>query len=673
MIAPHSILRSLAVLAACLATVGATLAATADGDAPRMAVKRLFAPPSDVEREIVRLADPAATPTRSRVAVLMGAFERGPNGVSVARFRFEHGGGLLRVMPLGQEACLWRARILCDGGVVPLCESSGLVGKVTERFASQSILGIEDSTRMYELELPAGACVLECSSARAVGSPAAAIISDASESSLVAHLGSRVLRAGGPVELIVKGEAPAHGVAADLGAGCGFRRPIVVDRAIVTWANGKTEAASGLEARADGSVRVLFASAPPGDAIVRIDGAVQDDAGTWRQRSIDYATRVVDGPLLGRGAIIEQSEVIGEGWIECAIAVDRAAVGSVVFAAAELWASERSLGWIGGLAEVEQGETTSGVVRLGVARARVSLVSGERLLLRNVRLHERDGFAPLDVCALVVPEVRTSLFASRIGGSASSEDNGLDSDAIDWGGIPGIATVPVPAISSFVPPVGAHALVLTHGYCANANPWPAAHFSADAWRYEQPNQNLSHDAFAVDIATRAAQFKSYGLIGHSQGGCASLHLYTYYWSGLDWAGPGRRMQCVGAPLEGTALAGNVAALGQIFGIQCGSNYDLTYDGAAAWLSGIPTASRSRLHTYTTTFTNVPFFYDYCSIASDILLSDPEDGVTEDFSGHIVGGVNMGLRTGWCHVSGMRDPAQTGDSNRNATMNAEGAR
>jgi hypothetical protein len=70
---------------------------------------------------------------------------------------------------------------------------------------------------------------------------------------------------------------------------------------------------------------------------------------------------------------------------------------------------------------------------------------------------------------------------------------------------------------------------------------------------------------------------------------------------------------------------------------------------------------------------VPFFYDYCSIASDAFLTDPEDGVVEHSSGHIVGANDMGMRSGWCHVSGMRDPAQTGDSSRNATMNTQGAR
>ena len=198
-------------------------------------------------------------------------------------------------------------------------------------------------------------------------------------------------------------------------------------------------------------------------------------------------------------------------------------------------------------------------------------------------------------------------------------------------------------------------------------------FGGDAWQYVNANQNMSNDVFAVDIALRGREFKSYGVVGHSQGGAAALHLHAFYWSGLDWAGAGRLIQAVGTPFEGTALAGNLAALGEIFGVQCGTNYDMTYDGAAAWLSTIPSAARARVYTHTTTFTNYPFQYDYCNILSDILLSDPEDGVVEDWSGHIPGAVSMGLKVGWCHVSGMRDPDQTVDSQRNATMNAQGAR
>jgi hypothetical protein len=365
---------------------------------------------------------------------------------------------------------------------------------------------------------------------------------------------------------------------------------------------------------------------------------------------------------------VHASELAGlEQWAECALEVGGAASGTVVVAAAELWATssdaERLIGWTGGLAEIEP-VGAAGAVRIGFDRRNAALSAGERLVLRNVRLHERDGFALLDFRAEITPDVEPALLELPAGAAAPQDA---------WGGVPGIASVAIPEINQFVPPVGGHALVLSHGYCASSNPWPTAQFASDAWKYENLSTNLSNDAFAVDIATRAAQFKSYGIVAHSQGGCAALHLYAFYWSGLDWAGSGRLLQCVGSPLEGTALAGNIAALGQVFGIQCGATYDMTYDGAAAWLSTIPSAARAKLYTHTTTFNDVPFFYDYCSLASDVFLSDPEDGVVEHSAGHIVGGNDMGLRSGWCHIPGMRDPAQTGDSNRNATMNAQGAR
>ena len=58
---------------------------------------------------------------------------------------------------------------------------------------------------------------------------------------------------------------------------------------------------------------------------------------------------------------------------------------------------------------------------------------------------------------------------------------------------------------------------------------------------------------------------SCGIIAHSQGGLASLHLYTYYWSCLDDAsiGGNRLIQAVGSPYQGTPLAGTIAAIGAI--------------------------------------------------------------------------------------------------------------
>ena len=631
-------------------------------DAPRMSVKRLFAPAADVEQGIVALPSPDATPTRSRAAVFTGSFAPATERACVVRFEFVHAGGLLRLVPLGVDACRWRGRLFVGVQAIPLQGSDALVARVTEEFASQAAFGIEDATRAFELDAPAGDCVVEFWSEVPAGTGAALVVDDGAGEkdgpALVAHLASRVNRAGGALEFVVLGELA--GRRGPLGG-----RAAEVTAATVSWSDGVVEQAHSVRGAKDGSVRVTFARARAGDAIVWIDGFVPDERGVRRQRSLFYLARIADGAIIGGGAVLHADRAKPD-WIHCDFSVAGASAGGTMFAAAELWAvagaKSRALGWIGGLSEITVDRGVP-IVRLGFDRRQIDIAEGETLVFRSIRLQERDGFAPLDVRAEIVPAAGAPTAA------ASTEP--LDAHA--WGGEPGIAAVAVPEVSSFVPPVGSHALVLSHGYCADENPWPLAQFAGDAWPYENLETSLSNDAVAVDLATRAAQFKSYGVVGHSQGGCAALHLYTFYWSGLDWAGPGRLMQCVGAPLEGTPLAGNLAALGAALGIQCGSNYDITPDGAAVWLAGIPTAARAKLHTYTTTFRNVPIVYDYCNIVTDLFLSNPEDGVVEHAAGHIVGAQDMGLTVGWCHVSGMRDPAQTGDASRNAVLNAQGAR
>lgn len=666
---PSALARCCAALLAalCGASSSAVTAAAPGGhaDAPQMSVKRLFAPASDVESGVLRLPPPEATPTRSHALVFVDAFAPQSARTGVVRFRFQHGGGALRLMPLGRDASVWRGRLFAGESEIPLAGGDALVARVTEQFASQSAFGLDESTRVLELELPAGECEVEFFAEVPPGTAAVLVVDAGADRNdgpaLVAQLASRVNRAGAGFELVVRGESrPARGVVP------ATTRGVDVTGATVTWSDGVVEHARGVRPMRDGSVRVGFASARRGNAVVRVDGLVRDSRGSQHQRSLFYLARISDGARIAGGAVVHAVNAASD-WIDCDFAVSHADPGDALFACAELWAVAgadfRVLGWIGGIATIES-HGRAPFVRLGFDRGQLGLGEGERLVFRNVRLHERDGFAPLDVREEVVPEMRVALPNRR-----EAEPRG----PLDWAGPAGIASVAVPEISSLVPPVGGHALVLSHGYCASSNPWPLAQFSSDAWPYANLGQNLSNDVFAVDLATRAAQFKSYGIIGHSQGGNAALHLHTFYWSGLDWAGSGRLMQCVGSPLEGTPLAGNLAAFGQALGIQCGANFDITPDGAAAWLAGIPTASRAKLFTHTTTFTNVPFVYDYCSIATDFFLSDPEDGVVEHSSGHIVGAQDMGLRTGWCHVGGMRDPAQTGDANRNATMNAQGAR
>lgn len=216
-------------------------------------------------------------------------------------------------------------------------------------------------------------------------------------------------------------------------------------------------------------------------------------------------------------------------------------------------------------------------------------------------------------------------------------------------------------------------LMLVHGYCSSDVWGPVQGQFSNSVKFSDFNQNRSHDTFARMIDTFGNNFESFGIVAHSQGGAAALHLYTYYWSGLDFAGNGRLIQSMGTPYRGTPLAGNLAALGNIFGVGCGYNSNLTTSGASSWLAGIPSWARSKVNYYTTSFKDKWWRYDYCSLATDLFLSDPEDGVVERSRGQLSGAINRGHRTGQCHTTGMRDMAQTRDSGRNSTMSSNAAR
>ncbi len=214
-------------------------------------------------------------------------------------------------------------------------------------------------------------------------------------------------------------------------------------------------------------------------------------------------------------------------------------------------------------------------------------------------------------------------------------------------------------------------LLLVHGYCSGSV-WNTGSFS-NSVEFQDFSKNRSHEEFAQQILNFGNAYTSYGIVAHSQGGAAALHLYSRYWSGLDYATGGRIIQSVGTPYQGTALAGNLAILGSIFGAGCGTNTDLTYSGASNWLSTIPSWARSQVDYYTTSFSTKWWRYDYCNIATDLFLNDPEDGTTEQWAGQLSGAANMGHKKGWCHTRGMRDTAQFLDSGRNSSMNSRAAR
>lgn len=347
---------------------------------------------------------------------------------------------------------------------------------------------------------------------------------------------------------------------------------------------------------------------------------------------------------------------VGNSRLAIAIPVSDSKSGGHYRAYAEVWGRDSHgrqapVAWVGGMVAVEAGKLSLGFDERWISRS--AAVSGFEL--RNLRIEDPDHFVTL---------ASASRLALELPVPAAKSSSAIEIDEI-------MAMGPRPASLGVAKGTGSR-LLLVHGYCSGGV-WPAAQFS-NASTFLDANQSRSHDQFARLIQTFGNTWNSFGVVAHSQGGPASLHLYTYYWSGLDKATGSRLIQSVGSPYQGTNLAGILATLGSWFGVGCGLNDNLTYSGASAWLAGIPTSRRAKVNYYTTAFRTTNWWTnDYCNFATDLVLSDPEDGTTEQAYGQLSGALNRGHTAGQCHTSGMRDPAQYLDATRNAAMNSNAAR
>lgn len=376
-------------------------------------------------------------------------------------------------------------------------------------------------------------------------------------------------------------------------------------------------------------------------------------------RTSEQLIRVMDGGArFGKTA---GASLLDATRLEINLPVSGLRGGRKVIVYGEVWGKNENgadapVAWISGMAVAEGAKS----------RARLPIVLDGRWLarsaartgfeLRNVRIQDADYFVTLAQAGAVALDISALPEAARAAGVEITDEMRTGKR-------------PEKLINEAV----GGKLMLVHGYCSGGNTFPVSQFT-NYIVFNDPNQNRTHDQFANLIRNFGAAYPSFGIVAHSQGGAASLHLYTYYWSGLDYATGGTRLiQSVGTPYQGTALAGNLAALGSVFGAGCGTNQNLTYSGAAAWLAGIPSWARAKVHYSTTSFSDVWWRYDYCNVATDLFLSDPDDGVVERAYAQLSGANNRGHKTGWCHTSGMRDPAQTSDSARNADMNANAAR
>ena len=166
-------------------------------------------------------------------------------------------------------------------------------------------------------------------------------------------------------------------------------------------------------------------------------------------------------------------------------------------------------------------------------------------------------------------------------------------------------------------------LLLVHGYCARETPFDTSAFSGYTL-FLDLDANRLNDEFAVKIRDATSSYSSFGIVAHSQGGLAALHLRSFYWSPLDNSNGGRRLQSLASPYQGQPLAGLLAKIGQALGVLCGSNDDLTYDGARLWLASVPMSARKEVYYWAAKYGQDGLIH-YCNLAANAVLGWPNDG------------------------------------------------
>lgn len=230
-----------------------------------------------------------------------------------------------------------------------------------------------------------------------------------------------------------------------------------------------------------------------------------------------------------------------------------------------------------------------------------------------------------------------------------------------------------PAMNTTAAPNGGK-LIVVHGYCASANPFAAYPADwTDALFFTDLKQSRSHDQFAQLIVQFANNngLSSYGLVGHSQGGLASVHVLNYYHTGLDNAVGARKIQSLGSPYRGNSGASNYAAVIELFG-DCEANPSLTRDVSEQWIAGLSATTIAATNYYTTQY-NTGIGKAFCNGLMNTILQKPNDGATENVFAAPPGGNNRGNTLGQCHLDGMKYPASFWDHSRNAEMSAAAAR
>lgn len=656
-----------AVLLALLALPPMTIAQQVGGAGPNPneSFKNLAGTPDEMAG--MHLPEAAATGVRSKSAMLPIRFRQDAVGNAVWSADIPvDDTGELKMTLLGKNSEDWQLRVSSGDNQLDMRQSSVVEKQKSEvgldgvNFPAEVFTLSNARKGKWRVEIAAGKREM-----RTAGTAGYLVVSNDSPYRLYSYLNTHQTLTGKPFEFVASVFDERTGINSSIPEA--LAGTVTSAEIEIRTPGGKIEKLN-LNGENRQLFRAKFIPREAGEYIAQIMlRGVSAEGGEYVRTSEHVFQVLSDNVKLGAAS---STTLVDDTRLRVSLPTPGLTVGRKVVAYAEVWSRDGNgeaipVTWIGGMA-IAGGRKN---------RAAVDLILDTRWLsradtngtyeLRNVRLQDADYFVTLAEADAIGLEINNLPQTARMSSATEITDD------MRMGKRPDNTNTTVAANSLTTQAVGGKVLLI-HGYCAGGNPFPVSQFANYAV-FNDPNQSRTHDQFANLIRNFGAQFPSFGAVAHSQGGAASLHLYTYYWSGFDYATGNRLIQTVGTPYQGTALAGNMAVIGEVFGAGCGSNSDLTYSGAASWLAGIPSWARAKVHYSTTSFTDVWYRYDYCSLATDLLLGDPEDGVTERAYGQLPGGNNRGHKTGWCHTSGMRDPAQTSDSTRNADMNANAAR
>lgn len=401
----------------------------------------------------------------------------------------------------------------------------------------------------------------------------------------------------------------------------------------------------------DGTYGALLPRWTSGPVRARVDLAATTRSGAIVARTAQIAFPVIERRAALTGGV--EAAVARDGRVR--IALDALALGPIAktHVSAEVWGTsgEGELAPVCWLSRMTTPSERDGSLEfaLDLDTGWIDLAGARApFVLRRVRVQDPDTSIPHDV----VDEIAFTMPTLAPTGATTITTSMLQGP---------IAAQPIGPHAPIGGTTASRALLLVHGYCSGGSIWPAAHYTQPKLEFQDPNANRTHDQFALLLRQATSGLHSFGVVAHSQGGMAALHLYTYYASGLDHAQGARLIQSVGSPYQGTPLA----SLGFF---ACGVNDDMTTSGGPLWLAGIPTWARSEVWYWTTQNSG-----SACSSLANIFLGQPNDGTCERDRGQLPGANSMGHVTGWCHTTGMSNPAQYTDAVRNAERNTQAAR